>query len=117
MTKTNYMFLLTDTAFVCDSLSPPLTLLLFPSLLPSPSHLRYLLSFGKVSDYVGYNAMSDYFPSMSMKPNPQCDSSHCCKRQAEYQAYLSSRPPPEEEAKEEEEVIIHESNEWGRSVT
>ena len=69
-----------------------------------------------MSEYVGYNAMSDYFPSMSMKPNPQCDSGHCRKRQAEYQAHLASLPPQQEEEKEkEEEVIVHENNEWGRS--
>ena len=89
-----------------------LTLSLPPSL---PPH-RYLLGFGKVSEYVGYNAMSDYFPSMSMKPNPQCDSSHCRQRQAEYQAHLASLPPQEEkEEDQEEETVVHESNEWGRS--
>lgn len=35
--------------------------------------LKYLLNFGEVSDYLGYNALSDFFPRMSLKPNPQCD--------------------------------------------
>lgn len=47
--------------------------------------VRYLLGFGKVSHYVGYNAMEDFFPKYSMKPNPQCDNSHCIKRQLLYQ--------------------------------
>ena len=47
--------------------------------------LRYLLGFGTVSQYVGYNALSDFFPSMSMKPNPQCDNNHCILKQKEYQ--------------------------------
>lgn len=51
--------------------------------------LRYLLEFGKVSDYVGYNAMEDFFPSYSMKPNPQCDNSECVKKQAIYQVQLT----------------------------
>ena len=61
--------------------------------------------------------MSDYFPSMSMKPNPQCDSGHCRKKQAEYQAHLASLPPQQEEEETEEEVVVHENNEWGRSAT
>ena len=68
-----------------------------------------------MSEYVGYNAMSDYFPSMSMKPNPQCDSGHCLKRQEEYQAYLASLPPSQETTeKKEEEAVVHDSNEWGK---
>ncbi len=59
--------------------------------------------------------MSDYFPSMSMKPNPQCDSGHCRQRQAEYQAHLASLPPQEEKKEEEQETVVHESNEWGMS--
>ena len=70
-----------------------------------------------MSEYVGYNAMSDYFPSMSMKPNPQCDSSHCRQRQVEYQAHLASLPPQEDKKEDkEEETVVHESNEWGRSA-
>lgn len=46
---------------------------------------RYLLGFGTVSQYVGYNALNDFFPSLNMKPNPQCDNNHCCLRQKEYQ--------------------------------
>ena len=57
--------------------------------------------------------MSDYFPSMAMKPNPQCDSGHCRKRQEEYRAYLASLPPPQEVVQEEKETVVHESNEWG----
>lgn len=70
-----------------------------------------------MSEYVGYNAMSDYFPSMSMKPNPQCDSLHCRKRQEEYKVRLASLPPPQDEAEEKEEAVVHESNEWGMSTT
>lgn len=29
--------------------------------------LKYLLNFGKVSAYLGYNALTDYFPSDSLK--------------------------------------------------
>ena len=43
--------------------------------------LKYLLKFGTVSHYLGYNAMLDFFPTMSMKPNPHCDEYHCMKQQ------------------------------------
>lgn len=46
---------------------------------------RFLLHFGTVSFYLGYNAMQDFFPTMSMKPNPQCEDRNCRKQQEEYQ--------------------------------
>ncbi|KAH8354835.1 hypothetical protein KR084_010466 [Drosophila pseudotakahashii] len=73
--------------------------------------LKYLLNFGEVSDYLGYNALSDFFPKMTLKPNPQCDDRHCLARQKEFQA----RPKPvviEEEASASEEPL-HATNEWG----
>ncbi|PKU35282.1 ubiquitin-like modifier-activating enzyme 5 [Limosa lapponica baueri] len=46
--------------------------------------LKYLLNFGTVSYYLGYNAMQDFFPTMSMKPNPQCSDQNCRKQQENY---------------------------------
>ncbi|MBN3308035.1 UBA5 enzyme, partial [Amia calva] len=46
--------------------------------------IRYLLGFGTVSHYLGYNAMQDYFPTMAMKANPQCTDSHCRTQQEEF---------------------------------
>lgn len=40
--------------------------------------LKYLLNFGEVSSYLGYNALIDFFPKMVLRPNPQCDDK--CKR-------------------------------------
>ncbi len=48
---------------------------------------RYLLGFGKVSQYLGYNALEDFFPTLDMKPNSQCDNNHCVTRQQEYQVH------------------------------
>lgn len=48
---------------------------------------RCLLGFGDTSHYLGYNALKDFFPSMSMKPNPNCDENNCRLRQAEYQVF------------------------------
>merc|ERR1739844_658866 len=63
--------------------------------------LKKLLKFGKVSHYLGYNAMEDFFPSMSLKPNPRCDDANCVKKQAEWRE--KERLEPKEEAKEDEE--------------
>ncbi|XP_039961028.1 ubiquitin-like modifier-activating enzyme 5 [Bactrocera neohumeralis] len=72
--------------------------------------LKYLLNFGEVSDYLGYNAMNDFFPRMSLKPNTQCDDRHCQERQKEYQA----RPKVvAEESALEDDTPLHETNEWG----
>lgn len=74
--------------------------------------LKYLLEFGSVTHYLGYSALTDFFPTMSMKPNPGCDDSFCRKRQEEYQKQQALKPTPEvEETKEE--VILHEANDWG----
>lgn len=73
--------------------------------------LKFLLNFGKVSFYLGYNAMQDFFPTMSMKPNPQCDDRHCRKQQEEYKRKEAALP--RQEVAPEEEEIIHEDNEWG----
>ena len=50
--------------------------------------LKLLLGFGQVSNYVGYNALLDYFPTMSLLPNESCPSVHCLKRQSEYRQHL-----------------------------
>lgn len=45
---------------------------------------RYLLKFGTVSHYLGYNAMQDFFPTMAMRANPQCNDRYCRRQQDEY---------------------------------
>ncbi|KAK7118188.1 hypothetical protein R3I94_021880 [Phoxinus phoxinus] len=73
--------------------------------------LKYLLGFGTVSYYLGYNAMQDFFPSMAMKANPQCDNAHCRRQQEEYKKKEAEQP--KQEVVEEEEEVVHEDNEWG----
>ncbi|XP_054992049.1 ubiquitin-like modifier-activating enzyme 5 [Sorex araneus] len=73
--------------------------------------LKFLLNFGTVSFYLGYNAMQDFFPTMSMKPNPQCDDRNCRRQQEEYKKKEAALPRPETVPEVEE--IIHEDNEWG----
>ncbi|CAH2103024.1 unnamed protein product [Euphydryas editha] len=75
--------------------------------------LKYLLNFGNVSHYLGYSALTDFFPTMSLKPNPQCDDSYCRRRQTEFKA-----KPVVELATEvkEDDTPIHADNEWGISL-
>merc|ERR1719369_1905069 len=81
--------------------------------------LKYLLKFGKVSHYLGYNAMDDFFPTMSLKPNKDCDNYHCRQQQnkfAEKEAERLKNAPKVELATPETPVVIHEDNEWGISL-
>ncbi|KAM6900379.1 ubiquitin-like modifier-activating enzyme 5 [Xenentodon cancila] len=75
--------------------------------------LKYLLKFGTVSYYLGYNAMQDFFPSMAMKANPQCNDHHCRKQQGEYKKKEAERPKVDIVQEEEEDEVVHEDNEWG----
>lgn len=77
--------------------------------------LKYLLKFGSVSHYLGYNAMLDFFPTMSMKPNPGCEEYHCRKRQEIRAKELAARPEEVVE-EQEEEAVVHEDNDWGISL-
>ncbi|XP_076302341.1 ubiquitin-like modifier-activating enzyme 5 [Lasioglossum baleicum] len=75
--------------------------------------LKYLLSFGDVSYYLGYNAMQDFFPKMVLKPNPNCEDKYCREHQQEY----ASKPKPEPKMEEiVEDKPLHEDNEWGISL-
>ena len=88
--------------------------------------LKFLLEFGKVSPYLGYSAITDFFPSMEMKPNPSCTNSMCRKRQSSYQALITSKAYIEKTKREEEARLaaeaaeaakpLHEDNEWSIEV-
>ncbi|KAJ3655010.1 hypothetical protein Zmor_014157 [Zophobas morio] len=75
--------------------------------------LKYLLKFGNVSNYLGYSALTDFFPTMNLKPNPNCDDRNCVLRQKEFAA-----KPKVEIVKNvvEDDKPIHEDNEWGISL-
>ncbi|XP_011023998.1 PREDICTED: ubiquitin-like modifier-activating enzyme 5 isoform X1 [Populus euphratica] len=83
--------------------------------------LKLLLQFGQVSPYLGYNSLKDFFPTMEMRPNPQCSNAACLERQKEY---LLVKPAREAAiiAKMEAEVLsvpegpLHTDNEWNISV-
>lgn len=72
--------------------------------------LKYLLGFGDVSNYLGYNALIDFFPKMTLKPNTQCDDSYCRIRQQEF----NSRPKEIIEVKVElDDEPLHDDNIYG----
>ncbi|CAK8568123.1 unnamed protein product [Lathyrus sativus] len=83
--------------------------------------LKFLLGFGQVSPYLGYNSLKDFFPTMQMKPNPQCSNAACLKRQGEY---ILAKPARDAAAKAKleaegpsiEEGPMHDDNEWNISV-
>lgn len=77
--------------------------------------LKYLLAFGNVTYYVGYNALQDFFPTMAMKPNPNCDDSYCRKRQKLFKEKMALKPK-EEVLEVVADEIVHEDNEWGISL-
>lgn len=74
--------------------------------------LKYLLHFGSVSYYLGYNAMQDFFPTMALKPNPTCNDRYCRQQQEAYKLREASEPKPEVVVVEESPVV-HEENNWG----
>ena len=82
--------------------------------------LKFLLQFGEVSEYVGYIALKDHFPRMTLRPNPECVSSWCRKQQGLFQAREKERlaaeallPPPPPPPPP---PPLHTSNDWGIEV-
>ena len=83
--------------------------------------LKFLLDFGQVSTYLGYAALTDHFPTMTLKPNPECTSFWCRKQQAAWNAGEADRQKAAAAAAAEaaaaaaaaDPVQLHESNDWG----
>ena len=40
--------------------------------LMSQNVLKHLLGFGEATQFLGYNALKDYFPKYPIKPNAEC---------------------------------------------
>ncbi|XP_030475849.1 ubiquitin-like modifier-activating enzyme 5 [Syzygium oleosum] len=83
--------------------------------------LKFLLKFGHVSPYLGYNSLKDYFPTMEMRPNPQCSNAACLERQKDYMLAKPARDAAakakmEAEAPSAAECPLHADNEWNISV-
>jgi len=107
---------------VCAA-SLPTTMGIVAGMLVQNS-LKYLLKFGKVSEYLGYSAMSDFFPTMTLRPNEVCTDRWCVKRQQEWRAGEADRERERmareaalAEAKAREDAApLHEENEWNITV-
>lgn len=81
--------------------------------------LKYLLDFGTVSEYVGYDAMRDHFPSIVIKANPECTNDTCRERQAEYKERVEQLGPQAHPLYREPKAakpIKRSANLWGISV-
>eukprot|EP01120_Amphizonella_sp_Union-15-10_P003157 TRINITY_DN1351_c0_g1_i1.p1 TRINITY_DN1351_c0_g1~~TRINITY_DN1351_c0_g1_i1.p1 ORF type:complete len:417 (-),score=99.30 TRINITY_DN1351_c0_g1_i1:36-1124(-) len=76
--------------------------------------LKFLLGFGQVSYYLGYNAMSDFFPKYIMKPAIECPNHFCGK----YRLAYIDLPITDQEhsSKQPEHAVVHEDNEFGITV-
>ena len=62
--------------------------------------------------------MQDFFPTMTLKPNKDCDEYHCRKNQKKFMEEEAERlkNQPEVVETEPENEVIHEENEWGISL-
>eukprot|EP00882_Tetradesmus_deserticola_P002765 GHRQ01002938.1.p1 GENE.GHRQ01002938.1~~GHRQ01002938.1.p1 ORF type:complete len:472 (+),score=239.94 GHRQ01002938.1:106-1521(+) len=106
---------------VCAA-SLPTTMGIVAGMLVQNS-LKYLLEFGTVSRYLGYNSLKDFFPTMAIKPNTGCGNSRCLDAQRAHQAHANS---PEALAAaaaaaaaaeaEANTAPVHEENNWGIEV-
>lgn len=105
---------------VCAA-SLPTTMAIVSGMLVQNA-LKYLLNFGKVSPYLGYNALDDFFPTWSMKPNPDCTDKFCVERQKEYQHKLESEKISSKSQEQHPDEKIHDTavasieNEFGIEV-
>ena len=102
---------------VCAA-SLPTTMGIVAGLL-AQNALKYLLGFGDVTHYLGYDALRDHFPTLPLKANPECTNGCCVARQAEYRAFVKRNaaqavarhapvPQPAPEADNEWGIVVDE---------
>ena len=96
---------------VCTA-SLPTTMAIIAGLVVQNT-LKYLLNFGHVIDNcLGYQGLSDYFPTMRIKPNPECSNIACREAQ-------TNIPINDSKVNVNINIVIpveHESNEWNIEV-
>jgi ubiquitin-like modifier-activating enzyme 5 len=101
---------------VCAA-SLPTTMGLVAALLVQ-NVLKALLGFGQVSYYLGYNAMTNFFPSdMIIRANKECSNTACIKAQDRWKDRSWEPQVWKEEAADELNEIKHTSNEWSIEIT
>jgi ubiquitin-like modifier-activating enzyme 5 len=99
---------------VCAA-SLPTTMSIVAALLVQNT-LKYLLNFGEISYYLGYNAMKNFFPTYRMSPNRECTNVWCQKRQTDVatkrkESEFYSHTPPE--SRDNQTSVVHEDNIYG----
>lgn len=100
---------------VCAA-SLPTTMAIVAGMLVQNA-LKYLLEFGKVTPYLGYNALDDFFPTWSMKPNTDCSDRFCIERQRDHQKWLEiENAKPKAEIVETKEVELTIGNDFGIEI-
>jgi ubiquitin-like modifier-activating enzyme 5 len=98
---------------VCAA-SLPTTMAITAGLL-SQNTLKYLLGFGDLSAFQGYNGMTNFFPAYEMKPNEECQNSDCRKWQIKVKEQAEKAGPKANTVAIDAEPI-HEDNEWNITV-
>lgn len=75
--------------------------------------IKFLLKFGKPSAYLGYSALTDFFPMLNLKPNPSCEDRFCKLRQQEF----DEKPKAATKIQENDlDKPLHDDNNWDISV-
>ena len=101
---------------VCAA-SLPTTMGIVAGLLAQNS-LKYLLGFGSVAKYLGYNALDDFFPCYPMKPNAECTDSYCRSNQGKHRVWLEEHAGDREVVPELNAQVeaVSTVNEWGIEI-
>eukprot|EP00667_Euglena_gracilis_P014274 EG_transcript_14769 len=102
---------------VCAA-SLPTTMGIVAGLL-AQNALKYLLGFGEVTRYLGYDALQDYFPTLPLKVNPHCTNEWCRRRQqdaARPQLPAQPRPTTAQQSGSASPATTIAPNEWGLTV-
>jgi ubiquitin-like modifier-activating enzyme 5 len=81
---------------VCAA-SLPTTMGIVAGLLVQAA-LKNLLGFGSVPGFLGYSALTDHFPRLELRPNPECGAPGCVAAQARVAAEREKRAAAEAEA-------------------
>lgn len=76
--------------------------------------LKKLLKFGSVSNFVGYDALNDFFPRYTLKPNPECDNRHC--REWAIKRHGVPAEAVSESTVAEAAVVHEDGDQWGIEV-
>ena len=77
--------------------------------------LKKLLQFGSVSNFLGYDALNDFFPRYSLRPNPECDNRHC-REWAEKRKDVKIEEDNQKDAADLSEIVHEDGNEWNIEI-